>query len=592
MSVTLRQSEIEEAIRNPVFGAWMLTGLELDTFQAAALKTMWFTKEVIDSSAINTGKTFRLILWCCMRAVFLPNPPNSRYPGRLIGAFYQEKGSVGEIFVKEMDAMIALPGAKLLRRELKRQSRGRLGYHEKDNTVNYYFRNGANVSAPALNVMRKSKTMAGRRYSDGYVEEYTQIDSDSEALDEQVIDRINRVDYNPNHPVFSPHIILSAHAEDPDSHPSFARIKQFKELIRGGSQNHALITSSSRDWSANHEFFRTKRHKADADRRRDALKQGKAKVMQKHDGAWEAGGADWYDGEERKACLDEGVLPEGRAETKGGLYALGWDTASSGGDKADWNAGVVWRAVQVTERQLGQLGVMPLDNGTFWHLSPVNAVAALDRSGPECSGIIHTIHERFGLSRIVMDGGGGGQMVKKELWRGTQLIDGVARKGVVGLCEWGMEHEYPGCRGIVQEFKPTAPRLLHVWPPGFEAGMDGITDAMHRAMRDAFETRTVAWPARLEDRGKLGVKSFNRHQLDALKWLDAAYGQFGSVRFKTEKDGRAKLTQKGFHSFEAKGKRKKDLAYAALYGFIAILSLISDPETVGGDGDDEADQYG
>jgi len=590
MSITLRQSELEEAIRDPAFGLWMLTGVELDTFQSAALKTMWFTKEVIDSSAINTGKTFRLIGWCILRAVLLPNPPSFRYPGRLIGAFYQEKGSVAEIFVKEMDAMISLPGAGLLRRELKRQVRGRLGYHEDENTINYHFRNGSCISAPALNVMRKSKTMAGRRYSDGYVEEYTQIDSDSDALDEQVLDRVNRVDFNPKHPVWSPHIILSAHAECPDSHPSYARIKQYRELIRNGSQDHALITSSSEDWSDRNPLFKVKREKALADRHRDSLKQGKAKVAQKHKGLWLAGGADWYDNDFRDHCLCMDILPESKA-MPGALYALGWDTASSGGEKADWNAGVTCRAIPVTVRQLGQPGVMPFENGTYYHISFTHAIGALDKRSAECSGIIHTLHRWFGYSRIVMDGGGGGQMVKKDLWRSEQIIEGVMEQGVVGLCEWGMEHVYPSCLPIIQEFKPTAPRLLHTWDPGFTRGMDGLVDNMHRKMRDAFETRTVAWPATAEMRGAAGMRGMGRKEREAQEWLDRAWGQFGSVRIRAEKDGRAKLTSNGFHSFEAKGKRKKDLAYAALYAFIGIISLITDPEVGGGESADDEDMY-
>lgn len=588
MASTLRQSEIEECIRNPVFAVWVYFGIELDTFQSACLKVMWFSKEVIDSAGINTGKTFRLLLWACLRVILLPNPPHWKYPGRLVGAFYQESGSVDEIFLKEMESLIALPGAELFRRELRRQARGRLGYHRTKNSVNYHFRNGGYISAPALNVARQAKTMAGRRYSDGYVEEYTEIDESSGALDEQIIDRINRVDYNPHHPVWCNHLILSAHAQDPDSHPSAARIKQFKELIRDGSTSHALITSSSLDWTDGNETFKVKREKAIADRKRDSYKLGKAKIAQKHDGIWKPGGADWYDSSDREACLRLDLDPEDRP-MPGALYSLGWDTATSGGAKADYNAGVVWRGIQVTERQLGQVGVMPFDDGTFWYLAPVAAVAAKDRSGPQSSGIIHSLHRRYGMGRIVMDPGGGGQLVLKDMWQKNQLIDGVSAE-TQGLCLWGMEHEYPEAQAIVSMFQPTSPRLLHVWDPGFERSTDGVIDNMHRKMQAAFQTRTVAWPARAEERGAAGMKKLNARQKRMLARLDEAYAQFGSIRYKTDKDGEAKMTSNGFHSFEAKGKRKKDIAYAALYGFIGLISLISDPEVDhGGRGEDDDD---
>ena len=38
-----------------------------------------------------------------------------------------------------------------------------------------------------------------------------------------------------------------------------------------------------------------------------------------------------------------------------------------------------------------------------------------------------------------------------------------------------------------------------------------------------------------------------------------------------------RLTKRGFLMFRAEGKRKKDLAYAALYGLSALLSLLMDP---------------
>jgi hypothetical protein len=87
------------------------------------------------------------------------------------------------------------------------------------------------------------------------------------------------------------------------------------------------------------------------------------------------------------------------------------------------------------------------------------------------------------------------------------------------------------------------------------------------------------------------MRGMGRQEREAQEWLDRAWGQFGSVRIRAEKDGRAKLTSNGFHSFEAKGKRKKDLAYAALYAFIGIISLITDPEVGGGESADDEDMY-
>ena len=38
------------------------------------------------------------------------------------------------------------------------------------------------------------------------------------------------------------------------------------------------------------------------------------------------------------------------------------------------------------------------------------------------------------------------------------------------------------------------------------------------------------------------------------------------------------MTKRGFMMFRAEGKQKKDLAYAALYGLVGLLSLLMDPD--------------
>lgn len=265
---------------------------------------------------------------------------------------------------------------------------------------------------------------------------------------------------------------------------------------------------------------------------------------------------------------------------------MGWDTASSGGMRADWNAGFVWGAAPATARQMGQPGVMPLGD-KYWNIFAAAAVGAIDKSGPECSGIIHTVNRILPLARLVMDGGGGGQMVKKELWRSTQLIDGALQTGVTGLCDWGLAHQFPGCRGIIQEFTPNAPRIRHVWDDNFAASFDGIIENMHRMMRSAFENRTLLWPMTMQERGPAHTARWERRRREMLAWMDVAYSQFGTVRFRTEKDGRPHMTRNGFHSFEAKGRRKKDFAYAACYGFIALISLLTDPDFADDDGGDD-----
>jgi hypothetical protein len=64
----------------------------------------------------------------------------------------------------------------------------------------------------------------------------------------------------------------------------------------------------------------------------------------------------------------------------------------------------------------------------------------------------------------------------------------------------------------------------------------------------------------------------------ALAVLSTALHQFLSIKVVVGPDLAPRMTKRGFLMFRAEGKRKKDLAYAALYALTALLSLLMDPE--------------
>ena len=64
-------------------------------------------------------------------------------------------------------------------------------------------------------------------------------------------------------------------------------------------------------------------------------------------------------------------------------------------------------------------------------------------------------------------------------------------------------------------------------------------------------------------------------QRQALYVLSAAPDQFLAIKVVVGPDLAPRVTIRGFLQFRAEGKRKKDLAYAAL---CAILSLLRDPD--------------
>ena len=61
--ITLRQSEIEACIRDPVLAAWAIFNVELDTFQRVRLRYMWWVLELLDDSGISIGMTEIMWIW-------------------------------------------------------------------------------------------------------------------------------------------------------------------------------------------------------------------------------------------------------------------------------------------------------------------------------------------------------------------------------------------------------------------------------------------------------------------------------------------------------------------------------------------------
>ena len=67
-------------------------------------------------------------------------------------------------------------------------------------------------------------------------------------------------------------------------------------------------------------------------------------------------------------------------------------------------------------------------------------------------------------------------------------------------------------------------------------------------------------------------------QRQALFALSAAINQFLAIKVVVGPDLAPRVTKRGFLQLRAEGKRKKDLAYAALYALCALLSLLLDPD--------------
>ncbi len=569
MSPTLRQSELEAFIKDPVLAAWAIMGAELDTFQAVRLRMMWWVPELIDDSGISTGKTEILWLWAQLRAILLPQP--RPYPHRIIGIYYPTLDSAQSNFAPKYAKYIET--APVFRRELRPMHGGKLGYQALKGAIQWVYRNGSIVQCPAANYAQDSKNQASKRFHDVGVDEAKEADGASDGLDRQILGRVTAPGWNNAHPVHANHVVLMGHAEDPDTHPFYRRVKAFRSLIRDGSQNYAIITSSYRDWSKNFQ----KDYRPDSMIRRDRLTMSRARFRQIWEGIWEHGTEDWYDSKDlRNACTRKVPVLTRRVSEKS-IAAFGWDTAPGATRKSDLNAGVVTIAEPLPPDTRDLRGVVRF-HGRAYRIYPAWAVEVRGRSAGELSGIIHRAHQRFGFRRIVFDPGGGGAWVQKELWKDEQFFDGKTQR-VTGICTPETAHLYPQAQPVLVPFARGSVDLSDVWGEDrFRSSDEGIIEAIHRVAQNLFASGSLLWPAPQEDRTSLEMESLDPEQRMALTVLSTALQQFLSIKVVVGPDLAPRMTKRGFLMFRAEGKRKKDLAYAALYSLAALLSLLMDPE--------------
>ncbi len=562
--------------------AWVFFGIELDEFQAFRMRMMWFVPLTYDSSGIGTAKTELIFLWACLRMILLKKPQGMR--PRRMAIFYQTLGAAENIFYNErFRHYVDVDAAKLFRRELRPMHGGKLAYRKTPDSIQLWFRNRGMIELPAVNLQNDSSTMAGRRYDDGATDEAPEFDAKSGSLDRQLLGRINMESFNPGHPLWANHKKLNGHAQDPDSHPFYKRIKAAKRQIWDGDPDVALITSSFRDWSP--PF--AKRFRKDHEIRTDRLQMTRALFLQIREGLWANGTEDWYDAEQRKKLLTSAIVPEIGRLQENATYSLGWDTALGQNKKSDWNAGVILRATPASPFSLGRPGVF-MAGDRCWHIAPVWATGFQQGDHARCAGIIHRCHQRFGLAVAVLDPGGGGLAVNSELSKSFQMIDNTVQK-VTGLCTPENAGIYPEALPLVRLFGRSEPDLQHVWgDPKYRLSDEGPIHAIHVICRNMIESRCLLWPQLMEDRLPAQVATWEKERRDAQAALDNVFHQLGNIRVAMGSDGNRKLTSKGFLAFESKGKRKKDFAYAFIYALVGLLSKLMDPDWDGeGAGDGE-----
>lgn len=412
--------------------AKLLMGIDLDVFQKARLRFMWWTPDCIDTSGFSTGKTIVDFVYIQLRCMLLPDHNALVY--------YQTFQVMKDSY---------FPYYSRIHHPLFQAQLGKIDKEGNEKTKDSYkdpacwkvfYKNESVCQMPAPGFLQNNKTQASRRTNTLLIDEFTKAESMSSkggsGIDEQLIGRTTRPSWTQLHPIWCNHRTFTATAED-SAHPSYKRIREFEKAIRRGSPNHALFAFSFKDWSdfecpqGNGKTWKQV-YRVDTTIKEMKRQYTRHKYLQEAMGIWSKEGRGLYASELLAGAIERGMdrklVPaisrvddtiEGER-----FYFAGVDPAPAQGSKSDDGAVIIGRAM--INKDSSREGLRSFDNPADWIFDLIYARKVRGASMRQWSGIIHDLHRRFSLTKIMLDQGpgGGGGLLRVELNKTRQLING------------------------------------------------------------------------------------------------------------------------------------------------------------------------
>ncbi len=251
-------------------------------------------------------------------------------------------------------------------------------------------------------------------------------------------------------------------------------------------------------------------------------------------------------------------------------FFLGVDSAPSESQRSDDGALVGGVA---TLKRLPDIerGVAPTlsQNIADWNFDFVYAkrLTANERaSARKYSGVIHQLHQRFAFEKIMLDPGGGGIWIARELKNHRQLIGGIETEVTPIGDQVNAPHELASGQFILNLYKRGDPGIETLWP--HLAGDDMLNDAAYSILKEGFDAEVIGLPAEASywfGSRKEEVQRWNEERQWCIKNLNALAEQLVKITVQTKEtpDGvKQVFTKRNARIFEARGK--KDLASAAM----------------------------
>ena len=170
----ITQTMMEEFIIDPVMGAKVLLGYDLDVFQRARLKYYWWTPYCIDSSGISTGKTVVDWLYVVLRSMLIHDHVTLVY----YQTFQAMKDNFWPLF-NRCGSQIYRAHCGRFTDDGEENKRDARDSAKEPSCYKVFFKNQSQILCPAPAFLQKAKGQAGRRTNDLLIDEWTKIGHNS-----------------------------------------------------------------------------------------------------------------------------------------------------------------------------------------------------------------------------------------------------------------------------------------------------------------------------------------------------------------------------------------------------------------------------
>jgi len=573
--LTITLPMIEDFLIDPVMGAKVITGYDLDVFQAARLRYYWWVPHGIDSSGYSSGKTIVDWIYIALRCTLISD--------HHAGVYYPTFQNMKDTFWQYYSSCRApIWRAQLGRLDEEGEEEGS-SKSRGPSCFKAFYRNGSQTWMPAPSFVQDAKAQASLRLNTLLVEEWPQVDAMGQGINKQLSGRVTRPCYNQYHPIWCNHIHLTAPAKD-STHPGYARYKENRREVRRGDPSFFDISYCYKDHSDlpchNGKTFREEfRIESNLKMRKVHLSENEwlGDVL----GVWGESGRTFYTPEMLDAAVQLGksrnltVIISRQQDAPGPetFYFAGVDPAPAQGPKSDDGAIIVLRAR--SRHEISRLGDddsqrLMLDSPAEWIVDTVYARRVRDVSIRQWSGMIHHLHRRFGFAKIGVDHGGGGQWVKKELGERRQLIDNVETDCTpivtpedITVADGYFILTMMACKDASVE---------SIWPDMQDPGV--LVDRQHTVMMEALNNQWLALPMPYKEAMSIpairqSCIGFGEERMWAWRCLTDLQSQFIGITVLTKEDGTFSLTRHGARQFISKGK--KDFVSAILIAWTAFL---------------------